>query len=252
MRINAFIPARGGSTGVPRKNIRMLDGIPLISHSIEFARSLTTISKIIVSTDSSQIATIASQNVLSEIDFEKLREDSLIGIDERLILHKRPSIQAQTLSPIRDVLFDLCQAREDLDEFDYLCMLQPTSPFRTTSEMSEITRLMKTNYEWTSIASFTEVSGMHPDRMYRRENQVYVTPYINQRNLDNKPRQLLDPLIIKDGAYYVFKTEKLKERVMLGDKILPFLRKGLRTLNIDTETDFEVAELIANYSSWRK
>lgn len=252
VKCNAFIPARGGSTGVPGKNIKILNDRPLILHSVKFALESEAFAKVIVSTDSFEIANIASENALTEKQFSELPEGSSIEIDRNFFLHKRPASQAQTLSPIRDVLFDLCQANDEIGIFDYLMMLQPTSPFRTKHELDEILKMLQTNYEWSSIASFTDVSGMHPDRMYHLGKSQFVIPYIDQKNQDNKPRQLLQSLMIKDGSYYIFRHENLKKQVMLGNKILPFYRSGLRTINIDTEMDFELAQLVAKYATWWK
>ena len=92
--------------------------------------------------------------------------------------------------------------------------------------------------------SMKDVAGMHPDRMYRISDKLAV-PFLSQDKGDNKPRQSLERLYIKDGAYYLLKTENLKSRVMLGDLVIPFIREGLCTINIDTLEDFSLAEYYA-------
>jgi CMP-N-acetylneuraminic acid synthetase len=81
--------------------------------------------------------------------------------------------------------------------------------------------------------------------MYRVESQS-LKPYINQQNLDNKPRQLLEELFIKDGAYYLLKRSILRQRTLLGELMLPLFRSGLCTINIDTLVDFQMAELVVD------
>lgn len=245
MTMMAFIPARGGSTGVKKKNVRALHNKPLISHTLSFALSMSCFSKVMISTDSDEIASISLGNHLQAKDFLKLRENEVIPIDHRILLHRRPTSQAQTLSPIRETLFEIAKMETISSDVDYICMLQPTSPFRRAEEIEEILGLMHSKSEWSSIASFTSVGGNHPDRMYRVVDENHLLPFLNQDNLDNKPRQELEALFIKDGAYYVLKIENLRRNIMLGDRMLGIYRQGLCTVNIDTETDFQIAELIS-------
>jgi N-acylneuraminate cytidylyltransferase len=161
-------------------------------------------------------------------------------------LHKRKNIQADTLSPIRETLFDIAKNDHPLSDFDYLCMLQPTSPFRHRNDIKGIESLIKNENTWTSIASVTEVGGMHPDRMYRVITNKYLEAFQSQATGYNNPRQLLEKLFIKDGAYYMLKKTTLSAKEMLGDKMLPLFRNSFYTINIDTELDFKIAELIAD------
>lgn len=239
----AFIPARGGSTGVPKKNIKMLHGKPLILHTLEFAGSSGAFSKIIVSTDDCEIAIVASMGKVSRESFNQAPQGTYFSLDEQLHIHKRPINQAQTLSPIREVLFDLASQYSSLLDSEFLMMLQPTSPFRRFEELREIEGLMEQEPNFTSIVSVTSVGGHHPDRMYRLDHQK-LKPYIDQLNRDNKPRQLLEELLIKDGAYYLLRKSVLKQKILLGEFMLPLFRSGLCTINIDTWTDFQMAELV--------
>lgn len=246
MKTYAFIPARGGSTGVIRKNIKNLGGKPLIFHTIDFARSIDIFEQIIISTDDSEIADISTNGKINAKIFKTLIEDQVIEISNNFILHKRKSIQADTLSPIRETLFDIAKEEHPLSDFDYVCMLQPTSPFRHRNDIEGIQSLIKNENAWTSIASVTEVGGMHPDRMYRVVTNKYLQAFQSQATGDNKPRQLLEKLFIKDGAYYMLKKTTLRANKMLGDNMLPLFRNGFHTINIDTELDFKIAELVAD------
>jgi len=244
-KITAFIPARGGSTGVLKKNIRLLHGKPLILHTLDFAKSSEVFSKIIVSTDDSEISTVASYGKLSREQFLQAPEGAYLTVGSEFYIHKRPANQAQTLSPIREVLFDMALQEDSILDSELLMMLQPTSPFRRHEELYEIKTIIKRQHDFTSIVSVTSVGGQHPDRMYRVESQC-LRPYLDQQNLDNKPRQLLEELFIKDGAYYLLKRSVLRERILLGEHMVPLFRSGLCTINIDTLTDFKMAELIVD------
>jgi CMP-N-acetylneuraminic acid synthetase len=241
----AFIPARGGSIGVPGKNIRLLGGKPLILHTLDFAMQSKHFTQVILSTDSSDIAATATRGDVSPNVFSNLSDDQYLDVGQKLIIHKRPPQHAQTLSPIREVLFEISKRQDLLSGFDVLWMLQPTSPYRYAEELIAIQKLLIKDSEWTSLASFTSIGGMHPDRMYLYDSDPYMTALVPQGSQDNKPRQLLSELFIKDGAYYIFKKSLLQRNILLGDRILPFFRDGLSTINIDTETDFKIAELIS-------
>lgn len=239
----AFVPARGGSTGVKGKNIRLLHGRPLILHTVHFALECNWFRQVVVSTENFEIASIATEGKLTRSKFENLENDSIIDISTKLLFHKRKPQDAQTLSPIRNVLFDLAISSDIRNQFDLLMMLQPTSPFRRHSEIESIKEVLERSKEFTSLVSVTPVGGFHPDRMYRL-NEGILEAYIDQANKDNKPRQLLEKLYIKDGSYYLLTSKSLEKRELLGESVIPFMRNGLCTINIDDERDFKLAELI--------
>ena len=243
-KVCAFIPARGGSQGVKGKNWRMLAGSPLINWTIEFANALESIEKIVLSTDSSQIAEAGTAGALSPMDFSTLPENSLSHLGNKMYLHKRSSAQAGTLSLISDVLFAFTKQNKVYEDYKYLLLLQPTSPFRTRIELERLLDLANQQSEWSSIVSVKSVGGMHPNRMYRIASQR-ATPFLDQNLGDDRPRQSLEQLYIKDGAYYLLRTENLLNGILLGDQILSFERQGLWTVNIDTEEDFTYAEFAA-------
>ena len=115
LSVLALVPARGGSKGIPGKNIIPLGGKPLIAWTIEAAKAVDTIDRLIVSTDDEAIAHVA-QDYKCEVPFlrpPELAEDETAGID--VVLH----------------------ALDELDYFDVIVLLQPTSPFRTAAQIDE-------------------------------------------------------------------------------------------------------------------
>lgn len=236
----AFIPARGGSVGIKNKNLQKVGGKTLIKRSFEHAVTSDIFDNIIISTDSFDIASEIFPSI-SFKDFGHFLEDELILIDSNLFLHKRKTEQAQVLSPIRDVLFNISQKID----YKYLWLLQPTSPFRENIEFLTIDQvvstLTKSNTEWSSIVSFKSTNGYHPDRMVKKIGD-YVVPILGQTNGDNVPRQTLDTIHIKDGGFYVLKKENLDKKIMLGDRIIPFIREGLKTINIDSLDELKKAQ----------
>jgi CMP-N,N'-diacetyllegionaminic acid synthase len=243
-KVCAFIPARGGSQGVKGKNWRVLGGLPLVNWTIEFADSLEGIEQIFLSTDSSQIAEVGTYGALTSLDFTNLPENSLSQVSKKIHIHKRCAAQAETLSLISDVLFEFTMQNRIYEEYEYLLLLQPTSPFRNRVEFGRLLELATHQSKWTSIVSVKDVGGMHPNRMYRIPSQ-WAIPILDQKLGDDRPRQTLEKVYIKDGAYYLLRTANLLNRTLLGDQILSFERQGLWTVNIDTEEDFAFAAFAA-------
>lgn len=238
----AFIPAREGSVGVKGKNWRNLAGTPLIKWTLDFALKAPTFKKIVVSTDSAAVCEISTDSIITRTKFNDLPEASLTQISEKLFLHKRPSKQAQTLSLINEVLFEFVATNRIFEGVDYLMLLQPTSPFRNQEELGKIlVHLGDSN--WSSVVSVSDVGGMHPDRMYSISHNRAIR-LVSQIGSDNMPRQLLDKIYIKDGAYYLLRMDNLRNNIMLGNEILPFIRSGYSTINIDSEKDFILAEYV--------
>ena len=222
-RICAFVPARGGSQGVKGKNWRDLGGKPLILWTLEFALSSNAISEVYLSSDSETIAHIGSSGKIGVETFVDLPEDSITELDKNFYFHRRRRDQAQTLSLISEVLFDFVKRNKLWERFDFLLLLQPTSPFRSEEEIDRLLDLLQTD-GWSSIVSLKDIGGMHPDRMYKLEDGI-ATPFSDQSLGDNRPRQSLEKLFIKDGAYYLLRIENLAREIMLGNRILPFFRE---------------------------
>lgn len=243
-KIVAFVPARSGSQGVKGKNWRELRGAPLIKWTLDFALSCNNIEKIVLSTDSPEICEIGSEGKLKSSRFSDLNEDISVQVSKKVFIHKRKVEQAGTYSLISEVLFDYTHNNRLNEEFTELLLLQPTSPFRYLEEFERLLDLSRSQSEWSSVVSVKNVGGMHPDRMYKLSPH-WAVPFLDQSLGDNRPRQLLESLYIKDGAYYLLKTDNLLNRVLLGSRILAFMRSGLRTVNIDTEEDFAYAEYAA-------
>jgi CMP-N-acetylneuraminic acid synthetase len=240
----AFVPARGGSSGIRKKNILPLGDKPLIKHTLDFAKTSDFFHKIIVSTDCPTIAKISTDGILEEAEFIATPEDYVVQISDEILIHKRKTSQAQNLSLIEDTMFDLSLPGNILSKFEYTVMLQPTSPFRRYEELNSLKEIIKSESHWTSIASFTDVHGMHPQKMWHINDSGMMSEYITDSNSSTKPRQSLPKVFIKDGAYYCLRREVLESRQLLGKKVLPMMREGVCTLNIDSQMDFEIAKLI--------
>lgn len=231
-KVLAVIPARGGSKGIPDKNIHPLHGKPLIAYSIESAKRSKLISKLIVSTDSPRIAEVA-RSLGGEVPFLRPAE---LSMDDSL----SSDVVKHALTQMK-LLFDI--------EFEYVLLLQPTTPLRTAEDIdSALKRLFDSGAD--SIVSLVDVGAHHPARMYfLKENRLKT---VLEEGTMMKPRQALDPVYIRSGDIYACKTEwLLKTGTMMSLNSLPYLIPANRTINIDSPRDLLLAEslLESNKSS---
>jgi len=224
-KILAVIPARGGSKGIPRKNIKDLAGKPLIAWTIETAKTSSAFDRIIVSTDDQEIAFIARQ-FGADVPFlrpQELSTDSATSID--VVLH----------------LIQWLQENEHYSP-DYLMLLQPTSPFRSPEDITQVIQLMETNQETDAIISVTAVD--HPVQWLRKmEADGKLLP------LDETPlklrRQDAQQIYQLNGSIYLIKTETFfKNKTFLPEKTFGYIMPEEKSVDIDTPWNFHIAELI--------
>lgn len=217
----AIIPARGGSKGVPRKNIQKLGEKPLIAWTIEAADKSQYIDRLILSSEDEEIISIAKEWGC-EVPFVRpveLSQDDTPGIEP--VLHA-----LNTLS----------------EEYDYIVLLQPTSPFRTHLDIDECIELCVKNGA-PSCVSVVETSES-PYWMYYKNKDNKITPLIKT---DKKAyqRQLLPKVFILNGAVYVSKTEYVKiQKTFVTKDTLAFTMHRDHSLDIDSEYDFLNAKVI--------
>ena len=233
LKVLAIIPARGGSKGVPRKNIKELSGKPLIAWTIEEALKAKGLTRVVVSTDDPDIKETALEWG-AEVPF--LRPEELATDKAKAI----PVLQ-HAASFIR----------EKGDSFDAVMMLQPTSPMRLAKDIEASIEMMKKDPECSSVISVTGVGEYHPARMKYLEEGVLIDPPFCE-DYENQPRQELRPMYIRSGAIYLVKTGVLMERNSLkGRRSLGFVMPKERSVNIDAPFDFEMAEWIMSKPDWR-
>lgn len=220
LSVLAVIPARGGSKGVPRKNIRELAGKPLIAWTIEEAKKSKYITKLILSSEDDEIIGVAKAYGC-DVPFKRpieLAQDDTAGIDP--ILH----------------------AIEQCPGYDYVIMLQPTSPLRTAEDVDGcIEHLLNSQAEL--CVSVTEPSKS-PYWMYTLSEDSVMRPLIEQDKLIVR-RQDLPKVYALNGAVYVGKIDTVvKERSFITDGTIGFIMPAKRSFDIDTEMDFNICENI--------
>jgi CMP-N-acetylneuraminic acid synthetase len=222
LKILGIIPARGGSKGIPSKNIKELDGMPLIAYTIKAALN-SNLTHVIVSTDSQTIADIAI-SYGANVPF--LRPDNLA---------------TDTASSMPVAIHGLLEMEKLYEcQYDAVMLLQPTTPFRTTEDINNAISLL-IEKETDSVISVVDVGGTHPARMkYLKEGLLIDPPFCEEK--ENQNRQELEPMFIRNGAIYLSKRNVLLKGTYKGDSCAALIMPNNRSVNIDTIFDFEYAE----------
>jgi len=219
----AVITARGGSKGIPRKNIKNLHDKPLIAWTIDIAKQSKAITHLIVSTDDKEIAKIAKQ----------------YGAQVPFI---RPARLAQDSTPHLPVMQHAIHFMEKKLNciFDYVVILQPTSPFRTVEDLDKtIKKLIKKNAD--SAVSLVKVEENHPVKI-KKIKDGKVLPYC-MKEKEGIRRQDLPVAYKRSGAVYAIKRDLIiKENKLYGNNIVGYIVPKERSIDIDTPLDWVQAE----------
>ena len=224
MKTVAIIPARGGSKGVPGKNLRPLRGHPLIAYSIAAARLARSIDQVIVSTDSEEIAEVSRR----------------YGADVPFL---RPSEFAQDTSPDRDFLMHAIEWFDGKGELpECIVHLRPTTPLRDPAEIDKAMESIEQNVEATSLRS-AHAAPESPFKWFSVQESGFYGPILESMDLDdtNKPRQAFPPVYIPNGYVDTLRVEHLRRSPKIhGNCILPFVTAF--TNEVDTLDDLAMLE----------
>jgi N-acylneuraminate cytidylyltransferase len=228
----AVIPARGGSKGVPGKNIKPMLGKPLLAYAIEAAKQSKLITRILVSTDDEKIAEVA-KSLRAEVPF------------------LRPAEISKDLSTDVEFLNHALAWLKEKENYqpEIVLRLPPTSPLRTTAHIDEgIQTLIEGKDLFDSVRPIVEASK-HPYKMWRVTDR-YIQPMFSSevtgiKEPFNLPRQLLPKAFVHTGAMDVlWRTTLEKYQSTSGPRVGYFLMDAESSMNIDSPLDFLVSELL--------
>ncbi len=225
MNVLAIIPARGGSKGLPKKNIKPLGDKPLIAWSIDAAKESKKITKTIVSSDSDEIIKIAKQ-FGAEIPF------------------KRPDDLASDTASTKDVLIHALNFYKSKNiYFDYLVLLQPTSPFRDSKMIDEmIDEMIEKDVDM--VVSVKETSANPYYVLFEENNKGFLT---KSKNANFTRRQDCPTVYEYNGSVYVIKIESLlKYNSLSFPKTIKYVMDNYHSVDIDNQFDFDFAEFLLN------
>jgi CMP-N-acetylneuraminic acid synthetase len=227
MNILAIIPARCASKGVPKKNIKLLNGVPLIGYSIKSAKESNYINKIIVSTDCKETQKIA-QTFGIEVPFLRPKE---LATDKSL-----------DIEFVKHTL-EWLQVHENYVA-DMIVLLRPTTPIRESDIVDDAIKQMLSSQESSSLRS-SHKSPESPFKWFKIKNGLYTPIHEDYTLADtNKPRQSFESIYIPNGYVDILKPQTIsKYNDIYGDKILSFVTEV--SYEIDTMEDFSYIEYLA-------
>lgn len=223
----AIIPARGGSKAVPRKNIRLVGGRPLIAYTIETALAARDLfHRVIVSTDDAETAEIA-QRCGAEVPFR--RPDELSGD------------HVPTL-PVLQHAVEYIEHQDNL-RLDGVFLLQPTAPLRTREDIETALGLARQT-SCDSVISVVQVFAVHPILMKRIEGSRLLDYCMVEK--EGTRRQDYDPpAYMRNGAIYLTRRDVLMESNSIwGQRICPYVMPPERSVSVDDEMDMRLLEII--------
>lgn len=224
MRILGVVTARGGSKGIPRKNLHPFAGKPLLAHTAEAALAARRLARVVLSTDDEEIADCGR----------------LYGLD---VPFMRPAELAKDDTPSIPVVQHAVRFLEQRgDHFDAVCVLQPTNPLRRPADIDGAVELLERTGA-DSVISFVDVGEKHPARMkfLSPEGRVLNPSFAEQ--FEGQRRQDLPKMYLREGSIYLTRVNVLMERNSLqGNDCRAWLMPVERACAIDSPWDLFLAE----------
>ena len=219
-KIIAIIPARGGSKGLPGKNMLELCGKPLVAWTIEQALGSCYIDKVIVSTDSPKIADIAKR----------------YGAEAPFL---RPKKLAQDKSPHSVVVLHALDFFEKKGlRFDFVALLEPTSPLRKTKDIDGGIEMLLQDPKAHTVVSVCHVEGQHPEYVFKIGSMGYIAKFVGGR-IRLLRRQELTKLYFPEGCFYILRTASYRKfKSQYTPRTLAYPVYRYQSLEVDELADF--------------
>jgi len=227
-RVLALVPARRGSKGLPLKNIRPLHGKPLLAWPIEAARASRYVDRVVISTDDAEFAMLAQA----------------AGADAPFL---RPAELASDTAPSIDFILHALDALAAAgDAYDYLVLLEPTSPLTEASDVDAALRsLHARRADADAIVGVTALVSQHPAFAVRVDGRGLARPYAAPSFGQLPRRQDIEPLYALDGSLYASSTEALRrERGFCHERTLPHVMPRHKSFEVDDLVDFICIEAL--------
>jgi CMP-N,N'-diacetyllegionaminic acid synthase len=229
MEVLAIIPARGGSKGIPRKNLVPVAGIPLVAHSIRHGVASKAVSRVVVSTDDQEIAEV-SRTFGAEVPFIRpahLAEDHVLDL------------------PVFEHVLETLKASEGYEP-ELVVHLRPTTPFRRIDWIDQAIATLAARAEADSLRSVSR-PAQHPYRMFRIDSLGFLVPLMIQ---EHPTPYLLRRQDLPELWYYNCVLDVTRpativiKQSMTGDRILPFRSPEDEVMDVDSMRDLEIARIL--------
>lgn len=225
-KILAVVTARGGSKGLPGKNIKDLNGKPLIAWTIEQVNNSELIDKFVISTDSREIADVSEKYGAKVPEF-------------------RPDYLATDVASSMDVLeYTIKREAQQGRTYQYVMLLEPTSPLRKKGDLDNIIKLAGDHPERDGVISVGVVQLEHPMLIKKISKEGVIVPYSSE-TANAYQRQLHDEALFPYGVGYLIKTSVLKEKhTIYTSNVLPYYIERWQNYEIDDIYDFKCIETV--------
>jgi CMP-N,N'-diacetyllegionaminic acid synthase len=224
MKPAIVIPARAGSKGVHKKNLRLVANQPLIYWTIIAALESCVTDQVFVSSDDPDIRFLAKSLGVKAVE--------------------RPASLASDDTPMVDVITDLLLNSKSFVDIDSVILLQPTSPFRLSRDISACWDIFVNGGRTDSVFSVYAVEDVHPSRMYTLSNGRLVPFDMSNSRLN---RQKLTRLYHRNGCVYISSRKTILSGLMWSESIIPYEMPADRSLNIDSPFDLLIADLLMQH-----
>lgn len=218
------IPARIGSKGLPKKNLKKIRNIELFKYPLFAAQKAKYIDHIVVNTDSKYIASLSKK---MNSNYPILRPKKLSG-------DKVPTYKV--------LIHSIDYLRKRGLNFDYVICLEPTSPLTTSKDLEIAIKKLVSDKKADSCISLSEAINFHPSNLYK------VKKYIKnafQKKSSQIRRQELNKIYFIDGSLYISKISSLiKYKNFVSGKVIPYFINKIKSFEIDDEIDFQIVKMI--------
>lgn len=227
-KVLAIVPARGGSKGLPGKNIRPLAGKPLIGWTLESAKNSKYLDEVFVSTDSQEIADVAES----------------FGVK---VPELRPAeLASDTATSASVVLYTIEYFRKQGKVFDYIILLEPTSPMRKDDDIDNAIALACDNPDKAGVVSLGEVHMEHPSIVKKINDNGVIEPFCDSHHYTQ--RQQFSKAFFPYGVVYLVKTDYFeKHQLFYGKDSLPYFIERWQCYEVDDIYDLIAIEGIIKY-----
>lgn len=221
-KILGIIPLRAGSKRIPNKNLRLLDGKPLFTYIFDAAVQSKSITKLVCTTDIPELL-------------------SSPGNWPNIKMIKRPEALASDTSPAIDYVHHVLEEEENID-YDYIIILQCTSPF-TTAEDIDIALSLAVQHNYSCLASVVEVPhDVHPMK-FKLLRSGMLEDYLLEENGKTSTHEL-EKVYVRNGSIYISSLELVRKRKILSDPCAAYLMPRERSIDINDEMDLAFAEFL--------
>ena len=224
--ILGIIPARAGSQRVPKKNLRLLGGTPLVARAIESALEAKTLDRVMVSSDDKEVLSLAR------------------GYREVIVL-RRPKELAQSNSPAIDYVKHSLNfvESEHVEQVDIVAIIQPSSPFTSPDDIDGTVNLLEQSGADSAVTIMKVDHAIHPKKL-KILTDDRLLPYIEDENGKMMEYELSN-VFVRNGSVYVTHRYVIETGVFIGNDCRGYLMPRERSLDINEEIDFLFAEFLS-------